>query len=102
MRCSRRKRWSRGSSAGCSCGLAGGAERLSEEAEPAATANAIEACAAHHLDRLDRRNEALAAVKERQAAAPEAAFGAFLCTGRTPDAVASLKAMLLEPATRPQ
>ena len=81
------------------------ASAIAEDFEDAATTtstSAIVACAAHHLNRLDRRDEALADIAARQKSAPDAAFGAFLCTGRTQDAVAVLTAMLQEPATRGQ
>ena len=63
-------------------------------------ADAVEACAAHDLGRLDRRDEVLAAVTALQKVAPEAAFDALLCTGHTNEAVAALVAMLSDPATR--
>jgi hypothetical protein len=76
-------------------------EQFNDE-ETAAVSSAIEACAAHHLSRASRRDEALAEVANRQSRALEAAFGAFMCTGKTDEAVAVLKTMLGARETRTQ
>ncbi len=65
-----------------------------------AQAEAVIACAAHNLGRLDRRDEALTALIEVQAAPPDVAFGALLCTGHSNEAIAVLGTMLRDPTTR--
>lgn len=82
--------------------LASAIQEDSDDDEPSVAAAAVEACAAHNLGRLDRRDEALAEVLKAQKDDPEAAFGALLCTGRVSEAIAAWSAMLQEPATRPQ
>jgi tetratricopeptide (TPR) repeat protein len=77
-------------------------EDSDDDGAVSANAGGVEACAAHNLGRLDRRDEALADVMKLQKEAPEAVFGALLCTGHTNEAVAALSAMLQAPETRPQ
>ena len=79
------------------------ATSIQEDSQSDATtamADTVEACAAHNLGRLDRRDEVLAALAVLGKGMPEAAFGAQLCTGHTNDAVATLGVMLNDPATR--
>lgn len=81
--------------------IASAVQEDASEAALSASAGAVEACAAHNLGRLNRRDEALAQVVTLQSEDPEAAFSALLCTGRAPEATAAWSAMLQEPATRP-
>jgi hypothetical protein len=75
-------------------------EEDSDSDTTTAMADAVEACAAHNLGRLDRRDEVLATLEALGKLAPEAAFSAQLCTGHTNEAIATLAAMLQDPATR--
>jgi tetratricopeptide (TPR) repeat protein len=81
--------------------LASAIQEESQDDSYSIASGAVEACAAHNLGRLNRRDEALAEVIKAQKADPEAAFGALLCVGRTKDAVAAWADMLADAATRP-
>ena len=58
------------------------------------------ACAAHNLGRVQKRDEALAALESAKDQAPVDVFGAYVCTGQKEKAAALLAAMFAQPAFR--
>jgi len=82
--------------------LASAIQEESQDDALSIASGAIEACAAHNLGRLDRRDEALGEVLKVQSQDPEAAFGALVCAGRTKEAVAAWTEMLADASTRQQ
>jgi hypothetical protein len=59
-------------------------------------------CAAHDIDRTEKRDEALAALEAMASEAPAEAFDALVCTGQKDKASAVLSAMFAKPETRAQ